>query len=382
MPSPHLLDDAPATGEQGAVSQARAPREIRVPRILVAASEFSWRFLVCVAAIAVVVFLLSKISFAVIPVLIAVLASTLLVPPAKALERRGLPDALATAIVFVVALLAFAGVVAVLAPAVADEFDTLGTQVREGVDTLGGYVADLPVGMTEAQVQNQIDHIDERVRDNGGRIGSGLLSGAQFAAQLATGLLFTLVLLFFFVKDGSRLWSWILRLFPETRREAVAEMGEAGWRVMTGYVRGVSLVALFDAVFIGLALWLIGVPLVLPLAVLTFFAAFIPLVGAFVAGGAAVLVALVAVGPGAALLVFLAVVLVQQLEGNVIYPIVVAHSVELHAVAILLAVTIGGLTAGIVGAALGVPVAAVIAASLGVVRRHTQGEEVIVEMSD
>ena len=380
MPTSELLDEAPA--EQGAVSSRRAQREIRVPRILVAASELSWRFLVCVAAVAVVVFLLSKISFAVIPVLIALLASTLLVPPTQWLERRGLPDAAATALVFVLAVGGFIGLLALLAPQVAGEFDTLGAQVREGVDKLGGYVADLPVGMTETQVQKQIDRIDERIRDNGGAIGSGLLSGAQFAAQLATGLLFTLVLLFFFVKDGSRLWAWVLRLFPVTRRDAVAEIGEAGWRVMTGYVRGVSLVAAFDAVFIGLALFLIGVPLVLPLALLTFFAAFIPLVGAFVAGAAAMLVALVAIGPGAALLVLIAVLVVQQLEGNVIYPLVVAHSVELHAVAILLAVTIGGLTAGIVGAALGAPVAAVIGAAAGVVRRHTQGEEMVVEMAE
>ena len=379
MATPDLLDEPRVEPPSGAVSTRRAQREIRVPRILVAASEFSWRFLVCVAAIAVVVFLLSKISFAVIPVLIAVLASTLLVSPAKALERRGLPPAAATSIVFFSALAIFVAIVSLLAPAVADEFDTLGAQVREGVEKLGGYIADLPVGMTETQVQNQIDRVDERIRDNGGAIGSGILSGAQLAAQLVTGLLFTLVLLFFFVKDGSRLWAWIVRLFPETRRRAVAEMGEASWRVMSGYVRGVSLVALFDAVFIGLALFVIGVPLVLPLAVLTFFAAFVPLVGAFVAGAAAVLVAFVAEGTAAALLVLLAVVLVQQLEGNVIYPLVVAHSVELHAVAILLAVTVGGLTAGIVGAALGVPVAAVIAASLGVVRRHTQGEEVVIE---
>ena len=381
MTGPDLLDEPP-TRNSGAVSEQRAQREIRVPRMLVVGSELSWRFLVCVAAVAVVVYVLSKISFAVIPVLIAVLASTLLVPPARALQRRGVPPAAATAIVFVVAVGAFVAIVAVLAPPVADEFDKLGTQVREGVDKVGGYVADLPLGLTEAQVQDQIDRIDERIRDNGGTIGAGILSGAQVAVQLATGLVFTLVLLFFFVKDGARLWSWVLRLFPTTRRRVVAEIGEAGWRVMTGYVRGVSLVATFDAVFIGLALFIIGVPLVLPLAVLTFFAAFVPLVGAFVAGGAAILVALVAEGTGAALLVFAAVLIVQQLEGNVIYPVVVAHSVELHAVAILLAVTIGGLTAGILGAALGAPVAAVIAAAAGVVRRNTQAEEVVVDVSE
>lgn len=377
--SPTLVDEpsAPRRAER-----ERPAREIRVPRLLVAGSELSWRFLVCVAAIAVVVYLLTKISFAVIPVLIALLASTLLVPPARWLERHGFPPALATSVVFVLGLAVLAGVIALIAPPVADELDTLTQEVRGGADKLGGYVADLPLGLSEREVQNSIDHIDDRISENSGQIGSGLLSGAQVAAQLATGLLFTLVLLFFFVKDGRGMWAWFVRLFPETRRRAVTEIGERAWRVMTSYVRGVAFVAAFDAVFIGLALWLIDIPLVLPLAVLTFFAAFVPLVGAVVAGAAAVLVALVANGLGAALLVLGAVLLVQQLEGNVIYPVVVGRSLELHAVAILLAVTIGGLTAGVIGAALAVPVAAVIASAMGVIRRHTRDAEVVVEPAD
>jgi predicted PurR-regulated permease PerM len=381
MKPPTVVDEPPAP-TRGPATHERAAREIRVPRLLVAASELSWRFLVCVAAIAVVVYALSKVSFAVIPVLIALLASTLLVPPTRAMQRRGVPPAAATAMVFVFAVGSLVAVIALLAGPVADEFDTLGAQVRDGADKLGGYVADLPLGLSERDVQDSIDHVDDRLRENRDAIGSGVLTGAQFAAQLATGLIFTLVLLFFFVKDGPKLWAWVLRLFPKTRRRAVADIGDAAWRVMTGYVRGVAFVALFDAVFIGLALWLIGVPLVLPLAVVTFFAAFVPLVGAVVAGAAAALVALVANGLGAAVLVVGAVLLVQQLEGNVIYPVVVGRSVQLHAVAILLAVTIGGVTAGIVGAALAVPVAAVIAASTGVIRRHTRGAEVVVETAD
>jgi predicted PurR-regulated permease PerM len=186
-------------------------------------------------------------------------------------------------------------------------------------------------------------------------------------------MLITLVVLFFFVKDGPRLWSWVVKLFPETRRDAIEQVGDESWKALTHYVRGVVLVATIDAVGIGIALWLIGVPLVIPLAILTFFAAFVPIVGAIAAGAICALVALVSGGPFDALLVVGATLLVQQLEGNVLYPTIVGRQMELHPIAIFLAVTIGGVTAGIVGAAIAVPVAAVTAVAMKVAREQTAG---------
>jgi len=352
-------------------------RPIRMPRLLVAASEFSWRFLICVAAGGIVVYALTRISFAVIPVLLALLLTTLLAPPVRALERRRWPPALATAVVFVLALAVFGGIIAALAPSVAGEFERLPEQLRTGADRLAQELS-ASFGLNEADLQRQIDNVDDRIRENEGAITSGVLSGFQFAATLATELVVTLVLTFFFVKDGPGLWRWTLGLFPARRREMVTDIAEGAWRVLGLYVRGVAFVALFDAVFIGLALALIGVPLVLPLAVITFFAAFVPLVGAFVAGAVAALVALAFEGIGAALLVVGAIVLVQQLEGNLIYPFVVGRSVELHPIAILLAVTIGAILAGIIGAMIAVPVAAVLSATIVVIRRDTDQGEVAV----
>jgi predicted PurR-regulated permease PerM len=359
-----------------------APAEMRIPRLLVAGSELGWRFLICVAAVAVVVYGLVKISFAVIPVFIALLLATLLVPPARALRRRGAPPALAATTVFLGALLLFAVLGTLLAPSVASEFGTIGDRVKAGADKLGTYLADSPLGLDEQQVQREIDRVDDRLRENSSQITSGVMSGAALVGQLLAGLLITLVVLFFFVKDGRRIWDWVVRLFPETRRAAVEHAGEESWNVLTHYVRGVVVVATVDAVGIGIALALIGVPLVIPLAVLTFFAAFIPVVGAYAAGAACALVALVHGGPVDALLVVGAIVVVQQVESNVLYPTIVGRQMELHPIAILLAVTVGGITAGIVGAAIAVPILAVAAVAIKVAREQTAGGEVPIQQVD
>jgi predicted PurR-regulated permease PerM len=354
------------------------PREIRAPRLLVAASEVSWRALVVIAAVVVVVYALIKVGFVAIPVLIALLLATLFVPPARWLQRRGLRPALATSIVFLVGTLALVGVVAGISAAVASEADTLTQQISGGADELGQIVADLPLGLSEAEVQRQIDTIDDRVRENSASIRDGVVSGAQAAGQFLGGLAIMLVVLFFFVKDGPRMWEWVCGLFAPERRPALDEMGERSWRVLTAYVKGVVFVALVDAIGIGLGLWIIGVPLVVPLAVITFLFAFVPIVGAIAAGAAAMLVALVSVGPLAALLVLGVVLLVQQLESNVLYPWIVGRTVEMHPLVVMLAVAIGGVLYGIVGAALAVPLALLATAAASVVRHHSIHGEVAV----
>jgi predicted PurR-regulated permease PerM len=183
------------------------------------------------------------------------------------------------------------------------------------------------------------------------------------------------VLTFFFVKDGGRLWEWILELFHEDRQPVLREVGERAWTALSAYVQGVFLVATIDAVLIGAALLILGVPVAVPLIVLTFVAAFFPVVGAFVAGAAAVLVALVANGLGAALIILAVIVAVQQLEGNVFYPVVVGRKLQLHPVGILLALTAGGVLAGVVGAFLAVPIAAVTGAVLHYTRERREARQ-------
>lgn len=339
-----------------------------VPRTLFTLSEFSWRSLVCVAAIGLLAYGLWQLRFVMLPVFGALLIATLLTPPSRALRRTGLPPGASTAVVFVIALLALTIVAGGLVPPIVDQFDDVGRQVRGGIDELVGRVASGPFGVSEREVQVAIDDAAQRLGERSGAVVSGVLNGAIIAGQLLAQILLTVVLAFFFVKDGPRLWDRLVDLFPRRRRQAVREVGASGWRILSAYVRGMALVGLVDAILIGLALALLGVPLALPLAALTFVSAFVPLIGAVVAGGAAALVALVAVGPLTAVLVVAAVVVVQQVEGNLLYPVVVGRAMKLHPVVILLAVTTGAVVAGIIGALVAVPAAAVIGAAVPIVR--------------
>ncbi|MEA2177445.1 MAG: hypothetical protein QOG77_742 [Solirubrobacteraceae bacterium] len=348
--------------------EPQGPRERPRSRSLVALSELSWRLLVCLAAVAVVAWAVWQVRFVVLPVFVALLLTTVLVPPVNALAARGLPRLLSTFTVFV----AFVGVVvliiALLAQPVGDEMGELGRSVRAGVDELGDWFADAPFGVSQADVQEAIRDAERRLSTSADSVASGVLSGAMILAEVVATVILVLFLTFFFVKDGRSMWGWTVRLFPRVHRERIHEMGGAAWVVLSAYVRGLGFVATVDAVFIGLALALIGVPLVLPLAVITFFAAFFPIVGAVTAGAAAALVALVSGGVVDALLVVAAVLAVQQIEGNLLYPLVVGRTVELHPAVIIVAVAIGGVLGGILGAFLAVPVTAILSATIPIAR--------------
>jgi predicted PurR-regulated permease PerM len=347
---------------------APEPPRRGVPRSLVTASELGWRFLVVVAAVAVLAYGLWYVRLVALPAFIALLVATVLVPPAHALRRRGLGPGAATAIVFLGGLLVAGGILTLVVPPFVDEVGTLTETVTGGAQELGRLVASGPFGLDRGDVQSAIDGLSDRLHASSGEIASGVLSGAVIVGQIGAGLLLTLVLVFFYVKDGPVLWAWAVRLFPQSVRRRVDEAGHRSWSVLGAYVRGQALVATVDAVFIGLGLAILGMPLVLPLAVLTFVAAFVPIVGAFMAGAAAVLIGLVAKGVGVALIVLALIVLVQQIEGNVLYPMIMRRTIELHPVATLLAVGAGGVLAGIIGALVAVPIAAVVATALPILR--------------
>ena len=242
--------------------------------------------------------------------------------------------------------------------------------VQEGA----GQVAEVlrPLGLTPEEVQRAID---TTIKDlESGRVADQVMTGALLVTQWIAATILVLVLTFFFVKDGDRLWDWLVSLFADHRRANLDEVGERAWSALSSYVQGVFLVATIDAVLIGIALLVVGVPLAMPLIVLTFVAAFFPIVGSVLAGVAAVLVALVANGVPAAIVILVAIVVVQQLEGNVFYPVVMGRRLRLHPVAILLALTAGGVLAGVAGAFLAIPLAAVTAAVLDFMRERRAGQ--------
>lgn len=324
------------------------------------ATRVAVNLILIVAAIVLGLWVLAHLRIVVVPVLIAVLIATLLVPPTDFLRRRGTPSAIATGLVMILTALGLAGLIALVGPEFVDQFDELEQSVEDGVDEVVGWLVQGPLDLERNEIDDAVDDGIASLREQSGSIGRGVLSGASLVAELVAALLLMLVLVFFFVHDGRRIWSWAVSLAPERHRETVEGIGNEVWHTTAGYMRGVVLIAVVDAVLIGIALAVIGVPLVLPLMVVVFLGAFIPLVGAVVAGAVAALVALISNGIVAAGLVVGAIFVIQQVEGDLLYPNIVGRVIRLHPVAILLALAAGTVIAGIIGALLAVPVAAAV----------------------
>ncbi|HYG96412.1 MAG TPA: AI-2E family transporter, partial [Solirubrobacterales bacterium] len=316
-------------------------------------------FLIAVAVIGGL-WVLGELRVVVVPVLASLLLATLLIPPADFLRRLGVPSALATGLVMIAAVAIFAGIVTLIAPAVVDQFGELESSVDEAVNEVVRWLVQGPFDLERDQIDEGVQNGLDSLRNNAGGIGKGVLSGASLLAEVIAGLLLMVVLVFFFVHDGRGMWNFGLNLVPRERRELVDGAGHEVWEATAGYMRGVALIAVVDAVLIGIALALIGVPLVIPLMVLVFFGAFIPLVGAVASGAIAALVALISNGVVDAALVLAAIIAIQQIEGDLLYPNVVGRMIRLHPVAILLVLTAGTVVAGILGALLAIPVAAAI----------------------
>lgn len=331
-----------------------------VPRGLAVASAVTLRIAIVIGGLLMLAFGAARLMMVVLPVIIAVLLTTLLTPAYCWLRDHRWRPAPAAALPVLGAVLIFFGLWALIIPGVVSQSDDLFGNVQEGARQAVGVLE--PIGVGRGDVDRAIQEGLSSVQ--GGAIANEVLTGAVLLTQWAAGVILIVVLTFFFLKDGERLWGWVLELFHEDRQPMLHEVGVRSWAALSAYVQGVFLVATIDAVLIGAALLIVGVPVAMPLIVLTFVAAFFPIVGAFVAGAAAVLVALVANGLGAALVILAVIVAVQQLEGNVFYPVVVGRRLRLHPVGILLALTAGGVLAGVVGAFLAVPIAAVTAAVL------------------
>ena len=313
-------------------------------------------FLIAVAVIGAL-WVLGELRVVVVPVLAALLLATLLMPPTDFLRRQGWPSAVATGVVMVGATAILGGVIALIAPAFVDQLGELESSVDEAVEEVVRWLVQGPFDLERNQIDEAVQSGLDSLRSNAGGIGRGVLTGASILLEVIAGLLLTIVLVFFFVHDGRRMWEFGLSLIPRQRRELVDGAGQEAWSATSAYMRGVAFIAVVDAVLIGLALAVIGVPLVLPLMVLVFLGAFIPLVGAVVSGAIAALVALISNGAVDAALVVAAVVAIQQVEGDLLYPNVVGRMIRLHPVAILLVLTAGTVVAGILGALLSIPIA-------------------------
>jgi predicted PurR-regulated permease PerM len=317
----------------------------------------SIQILLIIALASVIVYALVQLKLVVIPVLIAIILAAALAPVVLWLRRRGLPAILATWITILGGLAIFGGILTAIVFAVRNQWDDLSTAASEGLDELQSFLADGPIPIDQEQITTARESIVDFLTSS--QFGSGALRGVSAAAEVVTGALLLFVILFFFLKDGDRIWAFFLRPFTGHRRARGERIGRTSLRVLGGYVRGTAVIAFVDALFIGIGLAILQVPLALPLAVIVFLGAFIPLVGATLAGILAALVALVANGPVVALIVIIIVVAVNQLEGDLLQPIVMAQSLKLHPLVILVALAAGTILGGITGAVLAVPIAAV-----------------------
>jgi putative heme transporter len=332
-----------------------------VPRSVQVAAAWSWRLIVIALALAVVLVGLSVGKVIWVPVVIALLLTVLLHPVADWLVRTArMPRILAAAICVIGLVAAVGGLLTLVGRQLVMGFGELYGQAQAGFSALLAYLADSPLGIDPAQIEGYLAQAQDQLRANSDTLVSGALAVTTTVGSVLAGTLIALFVLIFFLKDGPMIGAWLVRLLPISARHRTWEASRRGLVTLSSYVRAQILVAFVDAVGIGLGAAILGLPLVVPLTVLVFLASFIPFVGAIVTGAIAVLVALVDQGPGVALIMLLIVLGVQQLEGNVLQPLLLGHAVSLHPVAVLLAVTAGSLTAGILGALLAVPVAATI----------------------
>jgi predicted PurR-regulated permease PerM len=317
----------------------------------------SGQILLILGLAAVVIFALVTLKLVVIPVLIAVIVAAASAPAISWLRAKGLPPIAAAWITLLTGIIVLGGVVTLIVFAVRDQWGELVDSAIKGLDTLQDFLVSGPLPFDAAQIEEARVAILDFFTS--AQFGSGALAGVSVAGNVIAGAILAIVILFFFLKDGDAIWKFFLTPFNDERTARGERIGVTSVTVLGGYVRGTSIVAFVDATAIGLGLAILGVPLALPLAVIVFLGAFIPLLGATLAGVLAALVALVANGPFVALIVIIIVIGVQQLEGNFLQPVVMAQNLKLHPLVILVALTGGTIVGGITGAVLAVPLAAV-----------------------
>ncbi len=341
------------------------PPEESVPPALKIAADYSWRILLVVAAFAVLVFLVITFREIVVPFLVALLIGALLVPFVNFLIAHRWPKWLAVLVAMLSTIGVITGLVMLVVLQVRAGFPDLQRKSLTAFEQFREWLLTSPFQLSEADINGYLDQFFEAIQRDSAALASGILSVGSTAGHVLAGVLLALFATLFILIDGRGIWSWFVRLFPRRSRLAVGGAGEAGWLTLTTFVKVQIFVAAVDAVGIGLGAWILGLvfggfPLVIPIAVAVFLGSFIPVVGALVTGALAVFVALVYLGPLPALLMVGIVLLVQQVEGHVLQPLVMGTAVKVHPLAVVFAVAAGGFTAGIAGALFAVPFIAVL----------------------
>nr|WP_235870764.1 AI-2E family transporter [Rhodococcus xishaensis] len=319
-------------------------------------------------------YVISKLEAVVIPVALALLLAAFLMPSVDWMNRRGLPRAVAV----IIAVVATIGVVAAILSFVVEQFvqglPALSDQFTASITKLQQWLTEGPLHFSEDQIRSAGDNVVRAVQSNQEALTSGALTTATVIGEIFAGAFLTLFTLVFFLYGGDQIWEFVTRVIPKNTRSRVRLAGRQGFSSLVGYTRATVAVAAVDAIGIGTGLAILGVPLALPLASLVFIGAFVPIIGAFVTGFLAVLVALVTKGLLTALIVLGIIIAVMQLEGHVLQPLLLGRAVRLHPLAVVLAIATGLVLAGIVGALLAVPIVAFLKTAVRSLRAEDQEE--------
>jgi len=335
-------------------ADANLPAGIRL------AGAWSWRLIVIAAAIAILVFLIIQLRLIVIPLLVAVLVSALLVPFVAFLVRHHWPKGVAVALAMVGTLVLVAGLVTLASTQIAEGTVGLSERLTRSVDGFKAFLAGSPLQLSETEISTYVQQGWEALQNDSAVFISGALSVGTTLGHLLTGLLLALFSLLFILIDGKAIWGWIVRFFPLRAQAAVDGAGIAGWTTLGNFAKVQILVASIDAVGIGVGAALLGVPMAIPIGILVFLGSFIPIIGAVATGSVAIVIALIFNNWAIALAMLGVVLLVQQVEGHVLQPLIMGTAVKVHPLAVVLVVAAGALLAGIPGALFAVPVAAVL----------------------
>lgn len=345
-----------------------------VPPSLRLAAAWSWRLLLVVTAAGAVLWALAQLHRVVVPVAIAMLLSALLSPAVAWLRRHGAHRSLSTVLVLVGGVVLVAGTLTLVITEFVSNYSHLSASAQSGITKVQNWLKAGVFHLTDKQLDSLLNTMQTWLKEHQSSLTTGALSTATTALDVVASMFLVLFTTFFFLRDGDRIWHFLVSLLPRGARSPIANAGVASWSTLVAYVRATVLVAFIDAVGIGLGLVILRVELAFALAALVFLGAFIPIVGATLSGTVAILVALVTRSPVIALLVLAVVIGVQQLEGHILQPLIMGRAVSIHPLAVILAIATGLVLAGIIGALVAVPIVAVLNTGIRHLAAHRRQE--------
>jgi predicted PurR-regulated permease PerM len=376
-PAPEVEDELPEVDNNHVHVEhtSTASRDdAQVSRPLRLAAAWSWRLIVVIAAASVILWALARLHSVIIPLAIAMLLSALLFPAVAWLRRRGVHRSLATALVLIGGVLLVAGTLTLVVTEFVNNYSNLAKSASTGLNKIQDWLKGGLFHLSDQQLSSLVNAAQKWLTDHQSSLTTGALATATTAVDVVVSIFLVLFTTFFFLRDGDKIWRFLVNLLPRQARQPIGAAGQASWLTLVAYVRATVLVAFIDAVGIGVWLAVWRVELAFALAALVFLGAFIPIIGATLSGTVAVLIALVTRGPITALIILAGVIGVQQLEGHILQPLIMGRAVSIHPLAVILAIASGLVLAGIIGALVAVPIVAVLNTGIRHLAAHRRHE--------